>query len=120
MTDLLPCPFCGGRAVREDVPGEADDEIAGASYICCARCNASTALYFDRKENLVSSWNDRWKGPTLDARAFALFRAWADKLPTEEEARYHWDTELSPVDQAEWRRRVIEYEDFIASAGTDQ
>jgi hypothetical protein len=60
--DLLPCPFCGGEAERIDVP--AEDEVdgganAGGSCIQCTRCVASTALHFDRKENLVSSWNER-------------------------------------------------------------
>jgi len=57
--DLLRCPMCGGTAERVDVPPEAEDENAGASFIACTRCNLSTGLAFDRKENLVSSWNDR-------------------------------------------------------------
>jgi hypothetical protein len=48
--------------------------------------------------------------PTLDERAFILFRAWADKLPDEGDARKHWDEELSMADQGEWRRRVLAYE----------
>ena len=60
MTNLKPCPFCGGEAERIDIPAEHDDiENAGASCIQCSRCVASTALHFDRKENLESSWNDR-------------------------------------------------------------
>lgn len=55
--ELLPCPFCGSTAER----AEADD---GGSFIHCTRCDASTALHFDRKENLVSSWNDRVR-PTV-------------------------------------------------------
>lgn len=57
--DLLRCPMCGGKAERVDVPPEAEDENAGASFIACTRCNLSTGLAFDRKENLISSWNDR-------------------------------------------------------------
>jgi len=60
MTDyLLPCPFCGGRAAREDIPDNRASIDAGASYITCTRCHATTALHFDRKENLVAAWNDR-------------------------------------------------------------
>lgn len=51
---------------------------------------------------------------TLDVKAFALFRAWADKLPAEEEARQHWDNELSMADKAEWRRRVLAYDELTA------
>ena len=64
MTNLKPCPFCGGEAERIDIPAEHDDiENAGASCIQCSRCAASTALHFDRKENLESSWNDRKPAP---------------------------------------------------------
>ncbi len=67
MTNLKQCPFCGGEAERIDIPAEHDDiENAGASCIQCSRCVASTALHFDRKENLESSWNDR-KPATLAA-----------------------------------------------------
>lgn len=51
----------------------------------------------------------------LEIKAFALFRAWADMLPTEEEARAHWDNELSMADHAEWRRRVLAYDELIGS-----
>lgn len=60
--ELKPCPFCGGNAERLDVPDEDDVDggvNAGGSCIQCVRCAASTALHFDRKENLVSSWNSR-------------------------------------------------------------
>lgn len=79
MTDLLPCPFCGGMAERVD-NGPTKEQVQhaiswgqdfddGGSFIRCTSCDASTALHFDRKENLVESWN---------RRAAAL-------LPTEEE-----------------------------------
>lgn len=57
--ELLPCPFCGGEAQRYDIEGDITDENAGGSGIKCRSCHATTALHFDRKENLVSSWNDR-------------------------------------------------------------
>ncbi len=62
---LAPCPFCGGEAERIDIPTVGSDPDlggdpnAGGSCISCKRCAASTALHFDRKENLYSSWNDR-------------------------------------------------------------
>jgi len=60
MSDfLLPCPFCGAPAAREDIPSDHGTDNAGASYITCTRCWACSPLHFDRKENLVSSWNDR-------------------------------------------------------------
>lgn len=59
MGELLPCPFCGGTAERGDVPADIEDDNAGGSYIQCTKCAASTTIFFDRKENLVSSWNER-------------------------------------------------------------
>ena len=59
MSELLPCPFCGGAAQRCDIPADIEDDNAGASYIECSKCSACTALHFDRKENLERSWNDR-------------------------------------------------------------
>lgn len=52
MSDLKPCPFCGGEA-RKD---EADD---GGKFIECSTCSACTALHYDRAENLESAWNSR-------------------------------------------------------------
>lgn len=113
--DLLPCPFCGADAERIDVPVE-DEENAGGSCIQCTRCIASTALHFDRKEHLYSSWNERVveteTGLTLDGKAIALFRAWADRIPDYAEAFEAWEG-MSMADQGEWRRRVIEYEAMI-------
>ena len=50
--ELLPCPFCGGQ------PQERTAEDGG-KYIGCNGCNASTALHYDRAENLVAAWNRR-------------------------------------------------------------
>jgi len=56
---LKPCPFCGGPAIRMEYSAGEADENAGSSYITCEKCDASTALHFDRKENLESDWNRR-------------------------------------------------------------
>ena len=69
MSELLPCPFCGGVAecvdngpTREQVQyakSWGDDCDDGGSFIHCTVCDASSAIHFDRKENLVGSWNRR-------------------------------------------------------------
>ena len=57
---LKPCPFCGGEARRFDISTADElDPNAGGSGIECVSCSASTALHFDRKENLEDSWNRR-------------------------------------------------------------
>lgn len=66
MVDLLPCPFCAGQAKRVDIEAQDGIENSGCSFINCTKCDASTALHFDRKENLVSSWNDRAGHPACE------------------------------------------------------
>lgn len=56
---LLPCPFCGGEAERQDIEARDGEDNAGSSYIECTGCGACTQLHFDRKENLLDSWNKR-------------------------------------------------------------
>ena len=86
MTNLKQCPFCGGEAERIDIPAEHDDiENAGASCIQCSRCVASTALHFDRKENLESSWNDR--KPTYIGKIAEEARRYAGFYPQSSDAR---------------------------------
>uniref|UniRef100_UPI003BAAF5C8 Lar family restriction alleviation protein n=1 Tax=Stappia sp. TaxID=1870903 RepID=UPI003BAAF5C8 len=57
MTDLLSCPFCGGPAERIEIDEPGDN--FGGTCIACGRCGACGPVHFDRKENLMSSWNDR-------------------------------------------------------------
>ena len=75
MSNLLPCPFCGGDAERVDIPTVGSelggDPNAGGSYISCMRCAACSPIHFDRKENLYSSWNDRLSATHRVARADA-------------------------------------------------
>lgn len=54
--DLLPCPFCGGAAVRVDIES---GENSGGSCIACTKCQASSNVEFEFKENFVSKWNTR-------------------------------------------------------------
>ena len=55
-SELLPCPFCGGEPERLEL---TDEENFGGSVISCKRCGASSPVHFDRKENLLDSWNRR-------------------------------------------------------------
>lgn len=91
MTKLHACPFCGGEARRVDFDSGSllDDGNFGGSCIECTRCNATTAVHFDRKENLVSSWNERIlfakSKETLSVIGKALMNAQRDKVLTQSE-----------------------------------
>ena len=61
---LKPCPFCGGEAEEFELEDEAN---FGGSVVCCTRCGASSAVHFDRKVNLISSWNTRTPSPSEGA-----------------------------------------------------
>lgn len=82
MTDvkeLLPCPFCGGSAFQDEVGGDPEaDSNVGGKFIACRKCGATTALYFDRAENLVPAWNRRAHSAAVEG----LVKAWSDLLAT--------------------------------------
>lgn len=51
MTELLPCPFCGGDA--QVVPAY------GTFYVECITCYASAGLPEEDEENAIEQWNGR-------------------------------------------------------------
>jgi len=100
---LLPCPFCGGVPHMRNNDGAASmDSDAGAHWIECAKCGASTNLRFSLMEDcrplLVEQWNRRAQAApsaaageqttnrsqiiTLcgSARFERLFKAWNEAL----------------------------------------
>ncbi|EAV3687776.1 restriction alleviation protein, Lar family [Salmonella enterica] len=56
--ELLPCPFCGGKA-RQVTIEQGDDPNFGGDVITCIECGASSHVEFGFKENLKSAWNSR-------------------------------------------------------------
>ena len=117
--ELLPCPFCGGAA---EIINIEDGGNAGGSFVHCTQCEACSNVEFEFKENFVSNWNRRANPGlmlTLDGKAIALFRAWADRIPDPAEAFKAWEG-MSMADQGEWRRRVLEYEAILADRETKE
>ena len=51
ITDLMPCPLCGGDAYLANV------EMAGCSYIVCTDCHLQTDD--GSRERVVRKWNTR-------------------------------------------------------------
>lgn len=77
---LRDCPFCGGQAERVD-NGPTKEQMQnalswgqdcddGGSFIRCTRCDAATSIHFERRENLIASWNDR--KPCIEAERTAI------------------------------------------------
>jgi len=61
MSELKPCPFCGGVAARDIIL--EDGSNYGGEIIVCKRCLASTRVFFGEKEGLEESWNTRTPSP---------------------------------------------------------
>lgn len=54
MSELLPCPFCGGEAYLRD-----DNAIIEPSFWCdCGSCDCGTPS-FDKPEYAIKAWNTR-------------------------------------------------------------
>lgn len=115
--DLLPCPFCGGPAERvNNGPTAAQVQYAvswgedvndGGSFIHCTRCDASTALHFDRRENLVSSWNQR---AAIKRETLARHLAALDGITLQEIK----STVGPPEDANNWREYLGRADDLLA------
>ena len=55
MTELLPCPFCGGEAEEAEMPR------AMIAWVYCPRCGAASG-YRDTEEAAIEAWNTRSAG----------------------------------------------------------
>lgn len=61
--NLLPCPFCGGKA---ELSGRFP---SGQYYVGCTGCRVS--LWYDREDKSVDAWNTRYA--EQEAKGFAEF-----------------------------------------------
>lgn len=60
MSNLKPCPFCGGRAVPRPWLGERSGVVgAEPHFVRCENCKTATKL-FDMREDAAAAWNSRF------------------------------------------------------------
>ena len=52
MTELKPCPFCGGKGKYHG--SYFEDDVC--EYVSCTRCNSSTPLMYKKGES-IEWWN---------------------------------------------------------------
>lgn len=57
MDKLKPCPFCGGEAILEEIPGNPDSKDAYCWAAGCKECDIG--WYGDTKEDAIEKWNRR-------------------------------------------------------------
>lgn len=55
--ELLPCPFCGGKAEVREAEAEYDDEFSGYAVMCEA-CGGSSSAFITQ-DKAVLAWNNR-------------------------------------------------------------
>lgn len=71
MTDLKPCPFCGGEAHTHDFSWHAS-QFAGHMFakpywqVICGKCRAAIGD-FDTRAEAIAAWNARAEHGTLTA-----------------------------------------------------
>lgn len=66
MSELMPCPFCGGEAYFED-----DGVIQETLYWVNCKCGIGTTSCHS-KESLAKTWNHRTPDPRLEVAVEAL------------------------------------------------
>lgn len=70
MTELLPCPFCGGEAMHLHTRVKStcnSDVMLDYDVVDCSCCRASTRSYCDNKEGAIKAWNTRPQSPAPEA-----------------------------------------------------
>ena len=60
--ELLPCPFCAGKARKNNLYGPFATEHPGAYFIVCSKCLVNTAT--GSTKEVVKIWNTRHR-PTV-------------------------------------------------------
>ena len=63
MSNLKPCPFCGGKA---ELINRKRYALPNECYVLCLNCGASSGADYDETKNVIKQWNTRVKEVTND------------------------------------------------------
>ena len=67
MTELLPCPFCGGEASVERIGGN------GYYFVACTNLNCCDSALAETEAEAISAWNTRYE---RTCEEFGSVRVW--------------------------------------------
>lgn len=56
MSNLKPCPFCGGEAILEDCGGCMN---CGRFFVRCTKCEIAQDYLWATKQTAIWRWNRR-------------------------------------------------------------
>ena len=91
---LLPCPFCGGEADIEEIPGSPFTNDPYMWAVGCEECNIG--WYEETKEEAIAAWNRRAGDDTNVATNADRIRSMSD----EELHKFLLDFEAGNIDYA--------------------
>jgi Lar family restriction alleviation protein len=78
MTELKPCPFCGGTpALQSWTPDDGDDH---AHWIECQSCKIEQMALFDTPAEAIAAWNRRAAPEVPSDAVVERLRAWDDMI----------------------------------------
>ena len=59
MSELKPCPFCGGKGVFIKGSRSIHGDNPYTFAVHCAECRANNGEFFRTKEEAIAAWNRR-------------------------------------------------------------
>ena len=85
MSELKPCPFCGGHAfIKKDEPICIAGHYIETVTIYCHNYECDTEITYDTKDQAINKWNNRPHENKIKADAV---REWADQAGPNNESQ---------------------------------